>query len=361
LKFQKESADILPLPEPKPVLPNPAYHEATAEVSPKTRAEAALKAISASKQSGFRAAGICSTGWGGVAVANTKGILVSHKSTVATFSVSVQSEDSSGWAELSSRDFQEIDIARLVATAKEKASASRNAQNIEPGAFTVILEPAAAADILEFMAWFGFGGLGFVEGRTFMAGKLGQKVLGDNITILDDAYHPLQQGLPFDFEGLPRQRVILVENGMAKAVVHDRVTAARARAQTTGHALPQPSSEGPYPLDLVLSAGTSSVQEMISSTERGILVTRFHYTNLVEPMDLVLTGMTRDGTFLIEKGKVAAPLKNLRFTQSIVEALRNVELISREQKTTHSEWGLGSYTAPGLKIRRFNFSSGTQF
>jgi predicted Zn-dependent protease len=230
-----------------------------------------------------------------------------------------------------------------------------------PGAYVVVLEPAAVTDILEFMAWFGFGGLGFVEGRTFMAGKLGQKVLGDNITILDDAYHSLQQGLPFDFEGLPRQRLTLVENGVAKAVVHDRVTARRAQTQTTGHALPQPSAEGPYPLDLVLSSGNSSVEEMISSTERGILVTRFHYTNLVEPMDLVLTGMTRDGTFLIEKGKVAAPLKNLRFTQSVVEALREVELISREQKTTHSDWGPGSYTAPALKIRRFNFSSGTQF
>ncbi|MFH1011124.1 MAG: TldD/PmbA family protein [bacterium] len=360
-KLQGESADILPLPEPQPIPPISSYESSTAGIGANGRAEAVTRAISASKKEGLRAAGICSTGWSAVAIANTKGLLVSQKTTMSSFSLSVQSEDSSGWAEASSRAFEDIDIPALIAVAKEKALRSRNARPIEPGAYTVVLEHAAVADILQFMSWFGFGGLGFVEGRTFMAGRLGERVLGENITVRDDAFHPLQRGLAFDFEGLPRQSLTLVEKGIAKAVVHDRVTAARAQSRTTGHALPQPSAEGPYPLNLVLLPGESSVEEMIASTQRGILVTRFHYTNLVEPMDLVLTGMTRDGTFLIEKGKVTTPLKNLRFTQSVVEALREVELISHDQKTTHSDWGPGSYTAPALKIRRFNFSSGTEF
>ncbi|MBM3325293.1 MAG: TldD/PmbA family protein [Calditrichaeota bacterium] len=360
-QLQRESAEILPLPEPQSVPPISSYEASTAQVSANVRAEAVMKAISACKKEGLRSAGICSSGWSAVAVANTKGLLVSQKSTMANFSLSVQTEDSSGWAEASSRAFEEIDIPALISVAKEKALGSRKAKSIEPGAYTVVLEHAAVADILQFMSWFGFGGLGFVEGRTFMAGRLGEPVLGENITIRDDAFHPLQKGLAFDFEGLPRQSVTLVEKGIAKSVVHDRVTAERAKSRTTGHALPQPSAEGPYPLNLVLLPGESSVEDMVALTERGILVTRFHYTNLVEPMALVLTGMTRDGTFLIEKGKVTTPLKNLRFTQSVVEALREVELISRDLKTEHSDWGLGSYTAPALKIRRFNFSSGTEF
>lgn len=361
VEFQRESPGILPLPNPQPIRPSPAYEASTAQTGAEVRAEAVLKAVAACKKAGLRAAGVCSTGWSALGIANTKGLAVSHKDTTATFSISAQSEESSGWAEASLRDFGEIDVAALASVAVDKAQASRNARSIEPGHYVVVLEPAAVADLLQFMAWFGFGGLGFVEGRTFMAGKLGQRVFAGNIAVKDDAFHPLQRGLPFDFEGVPRQPVTLVENGIAKAVVHDRVTARRLDAETTGHALPQPSTEGPFPLNLILSPGDSSIEEMIASTERGILVTRFHYTNLVEPIELVLTGMTRDGTFLIEHGKVAAPLKNLRFTQSIVEALCHVEQISRDQRTTLSDWGPGAYTAPALKIGRFNFSSGTGF
>jgi predicted Zn-dependent protease len=361
VEFQKESPEMLPLPEPKPIRPVAAYETFTAELQARARADAVLKAISVCKKAGMKAAGICSSGWGAVGIANTKGVLASHKDTTATFSVSVQSGDSSGWAESSDRDFLEIDVDKLVGVALEKALMSRNAAGIEPGAYVVVLEPAAVTELLQFMGWFGFAGLSFVEDRSFMAGRLGQQVLGRNITIQDDAFHSMQRGLPFDFEGLPRQSVTLVEKGMAKAVVHDRVTAARAHTETTGHALPQPSVDGPMPLNLVLASGDSSVEEMIASTPRGILVTRFHYTNLVEPIKLVLTGMTRDGTFLIEKGKVKSPLKNLRFTQSVVDALNEVEMISRDQNTMLADWGPGAYTAPALKIRRFNFSSGTEF
>jgi PmbA protein len=361
IEYQRESPDVMPLPSRGAVQPNPAYEASTAEVGAQVRAEAVLRAVAACKEAGLRAAGVCSSGWSAVGIGNTTGLVVSHKDTSATFSISAQSDDSSGWAEASSRDFREIDVDALASVAIEKAQASRKAQSIEPGRYVVVLEPAAVADLLQFMAWFGFGGLGFAEGRTFMAGKLGQKLFGQNITIKDDAFHPQQRGMPFDFEGLPRRPVTLVEDGVAKAVVHDRVTARRLKTETTGHALPQPSTEGPFPLNLILCPGNATRDEMIASTERGILVTRFHYTNLVEPIELVLTGMTRDGTFLIEKGKVARPLKNLRFTQSIVEALRNVEQISADEKTMLSDWGPGAYTAPALKIRQFNFSSGTGF
>ncbi len=361
LPFQKESPDILPLPEPQAIQTNPAFEESTAQVHPEARAQVVLQGIEGCKKASLRAAGVCSTGWSAVAVANTNGLLCSHKDTSSTFGISAQSEDSSGWAEASSRDFGKIDIAGLIEVAIEKAQSSRNARSFEPGHYTVVLEPAAVTDFLEFMGWFGFGGLGFVEGRTFMAGKLGQKMFGENISIVDDAYDLSQRSLPFDFEGFPRQKVTLIENGVAKAVVHDRVSAKKANAETTGHALPQPSGEGAMPFNLMLAPGDSSVEEMIASTKRGILVTRFHYTNVIDPMELVLTGLTRDGTFLIENGKIAAPLKNLRFTQSILEAMKAVEAISRERITMLSEWGMGAYTVPALKISRFNFSSETGF
>ncbi|MBU1706340.1 hypothetical protein KKB28_00320, partial [bacterium] len=259
LPFQKESPDILPLPKPQAIQSNPAFEESTARVHPEARAQAVLQGIEGCKKLSFRAAGTCSTGWGAVAVANTNGLLCSHKDTSATFGISAQTDDSSGWAEASSRDFGKIDIGGLIAVAIEKAKSSRNARSFEPGHYTVVLEPAAVTDFLEFMGWFGFGGQGFVEGRTFMAGKLGQKVFGDNISIVDDAYNEMQRGLPFDFEGLPRKKVTLIENGVAKAVVHDRISAQKANTETTGHGLPQPSAEGAMPFNLMLAPGDSSL------------------------------------------------------------------------------------------------------
>jgi predicted Zn-dependent protease len=175
--------------------------------------------------------------------------------------------------------------------------------------------------------------------------------MGDNITIWDDATDPRGLATPFDWEGQPKRKITLIENGVARNVVYDSYTANKEGKQNTGHALPAPNTGGPLPLNLFLASGDASADEMIASTQRGILVTRFHYVNIIHEKDTILTGMTRDGTFLIENGKRTKPLKNLRFTQSIVEALSNVETIGKES-------ALAEYAyVPPLKISKFSFTS----
>jgi predicted Zn-dependent protease len=193
-----------------------------------------------------------------------------------------------------------------------------------------------------------------------MSGRIGRRLLDERVTILDDVRHPGTIGIPFDFEGLPRKTVTLIEKGVARSVVYDRPTAAKEGVVSTGHALPQPNTSGPLPLNLVMQPGDATLEEMIASTEEGILVTHFHYTNLLDPIPLSVTGMTRDGTFRVRNGKVRHPLKNLRFTESVVEAFGRIEAIGREAIYTHAFWG-GGTVCPPVKIRGFNFSSETRF
>jgi PmbA protein len=205
------------------------------------------------------------------------------------------------------------------------------------------------------LGMYGLGALALQEGRSFMGGRLGERICGANISIWDDGHDPRGQRLAYDFEGVPKQRVNLITGGVAENVVWDSYTANRDSRPNTGHGLPAPNSWGPVPINLFVAAGDSSVADMIAQTERGVLVTRFHYTNMVHPIKTVLTGMTRDGTFLIEDGQIAGAVKNLRFTQSILEALSCVSLISREGKLADYVW------APAMRVDRFTFSSATEF
>ncbi len=357
---QKENPQLLPLQGPADFLETPAYCEATADFGPEERAQAIQKLALESAKHNATAAGIYNTGCDAVALGNSKGLFAFHQETRAVFSATVEVEGASGWAEDIQRDVSQIEEEAIIQTAIDKARAARHPSAIDPGKYTVVLEPAAVTDFLMFMVFESFGGLNFIEGRSFLSGKLGQSVLGDNITIVDDAFHPLNSGLPFDFEGTPRQKLTLIENGIVRGIAHDRTTAAKAHAQTTGHGLPQPSSSGPLPLNVMLEPGTCSLEEMIQSTEKGILVTHFHYTNVQDPVKLTLTGMTRDGTFLIEKGKIASPLRNLRFTDSAVRAFNEVQMISRQRRTANAFFA-GSFLVPALKIANFNFSSISEF
>ncbi len=247
----------------------------------------------------------------------------------------------------------------LADTAIEKALLSQNPVSIKPGRYRVILEEEAVAQLISFLAFIGFGALAFQEQRSFMYGKIGQEIVAKTITIWDDALDNRTIGFPFDFEGVPKQKIVLVEKGTAKNVVYDSHTAQRENKESTGHALPAPNPYGPIPTNLFLSGGNSSVEEMISSTKKGVLVTRFHYTNVEDPIKTVLTGMTRDGTFLVENGKIVTGVKNLRITQSILEALNNVELIS--EKTRLVDTGFGACNVPALKIKDFRFTGVTEF
>jgi PmbA protein len=295
-----------------------------------------------------------------VALGNSQGLFAFHQDTKAIFSATVEVEGVSGWAEDVKRDVTQIEADYVIQTAIKKALDARKPVAIKPGEYPVVLESAAVTDFLMFMVYEGFGGLNFLEGRSFMSGKLGQKVMGDNVTIVDDAYSPANPGMSFDFEGTPRQKLVLIDKGLANAVTHDRLTAVKAGASSTGHSLPQPNSTGPLPLNVMLEPGDSSLEEMINSTGMGILVTHFHYTNVQDPVKLMLTGMTRDGTFLIENGKVTKPLRNLRFTDSAVQVFNRIEMISQDRRTAQGFFA-GAFVVPALKISGFNFSSVSEF
>ncbi len=357
---QREDPMLLPFPEPQEYQPLSHYVPETLRVTPDEKVERFRLAIAPCLKKKTTAAGIFSHGMQAVGVANSNGLFAYNLYTSASFSVTVMTKDSSGWAEFTHQDITAIHPDQLTAVALEKALISRHPKTLSPGEYDVILEPAAVAELLLFMAWEGFGALPYLEGRSFVSGKLAQKVLGENVTISDDVYHHQTLGLNFDYEGMPRRRVVLVDRGVAKAVVHDRKTAKAAGTESTGHALPQPNTNGPMPLNLLLVGGDLSVDEIITSTERGLLITHFHYTNIIDPVTLTITGMTRDGIFLVEKGRIKHPVKNLRFTESVVKAFNQVEAIGRETVYAHAFWG-GGIVAPAVKIRGFNFSSATRF
>ena len=359
-RVQRPDPELLPLPGPQKYQPVKTWVGATARLTPEDRACAVRDVIARAKSGRLIAAGIYSSGGANLALANSRGVWAWHRATEAAFSVTMAADNVSGWAERTDKDVSKINTAALADRAIGKALAGRRPKELPPGEYDVVLEPAAVAELLMFVSIFGFDALAYREGRSFASGKLGKKLFGDNLTLRDDAYAPGITGIPFDFEGMPRKPVTLVERGVLKGLVHDRKTAKKAGTRTTGHGLPQPSPHGPVPLNPVIETGDSSLDEMIRSTERGILVTHFHYTNIIDPMQMTLTGMTRDGTFLIESGEVGRAVKNMRFTESMLRAFNQVEAISREAAIAASFWG-STMVAPAMKIRGFRFSSGTEF
>ena len=190
-----------------------------------------------------------------------------------------------------------------------------------------------------------------------MSGKIGEKLVSKTITITDDALAAYAMGTTFDFEGVPKRRVELIAEGVAAGPVTDSYWAARTKRENTGHALPAPNSYGPLPLDMVMSPGDVRVDDMIACVKRGVYVTRFHYVNVEDPVKAVLTGMTRDGTFLIEDGRLTAPLRNLRFTQSAVEAFANVEAIGEQRERVRDM--LGASLVPALLVQDFSITGQT--
>ncbi|MBN1933521.1 MAG: TldD/PmbA family protein [Anaerolineae bacterium] len=361
-RFQQDNPDFVSLPAPQPVEEMLAYAESTAACTPETRARSVATICDLAWQNGLVASGAFSTSVNEVVVANSLGTSAYHCGTFANLVTVIMGENSSGYASASSMDVTEIDPAEVGHTAVDKALRSRNPTAIEPGAYTVILEEEAVATMLFTLGYLGFGALSVQEGRSFMNGHFGEKITGDNITIWDDAYDTRGIAMPFDFEGVSKQKVMLIENGVAKNVVYDSFTAGREEGKaSTGHSLPAPNSMGPIPVNLFLAPGEATKEKMIAATERGIWVTRFHYTNPVHPIKTVLTGMTRDGTFLIENGQITRPLKNLRFTQSILEAFANAVMLGKEPKLIKMGFGGFAVCVPAMKIDGFTFTGSTEF
>jgi PmbA protein len=331
------------------------YDQTTADISPEQRAEG-VAALVGSVGNGFHAAGAFDTTADEVALANTEGQFCYSATTQASVTTVVSGGDGgAGTGEHTASSFAEIDPAAVGGTAYRKARDSQNPKGLRPGRFDVVLEPLAVSTLAGFLAYMGFSGRAVAEGRSPLSGKVGQKVAAENISIRDDAMSPLTLGLPFDFEGTPKRRVDLIRDGVFMGGVHDRRSAKMAGTESTGHALPPPNPEGAFPLNLFLEAGEATIDDMVGAVERGLLITRFHYSNVVNPMDSTITGMTRDGTWLIEDGHVESPVKNFRFTQSILEALSSVEMIGRETQIA-GEFFFAASRVPALLIRGFNFS-----
>ena len=353
-------AAVLPESDERSHDPELGYVAATAAADPAIRAAGARAVIAAGEAKGLESSGSFSTGVTTIGVANSHGVRRLHRSTRAALLTVMMdgfaSGAASGYANAGSPDVAKIDAEALGAEAAEKADRMRGAGELEPGEYEVVLEEHAVAGLLEYLSFIGFSGLALEEGRTFM--ELGKRVMGENVTIWDDGTDPTGFPSPIDFEGVARQRVDLIVDGVATAVVHDAATGARAGTGSTGHGLPAPNTFGPMPLNVFMAPGTTPRDELVRGVERGVWVTRFHYINPVHPKKAILTGMTKDGTFLIEDGRITRPLLNFRFTQSIPEAFSDIRAASRETKLLPGEFA-GGYRAPALHLGSFNFTGVT--
>lgn len=290
-----------------------------------------------------------------LALGNSRGIRRLALNNSVDFTALVASErGGSGYAEARSGRAGDLDIAGAFGRACEKARLNRDATELVPGSYTVILEPPAVGDILGFLAYMGLSGKSVQDQASFLTGKLGQRVFDESITIVDDWTDPGMIPLPFDLEGAPRRKVSIIEKGIARGVVHDLTSARKEGVESTGHAL-SASRPGSMPLHLVMAGGSQSLEEIIAGTDDGLLVTRFNYMNPVNPRSAQLTALTRDGLFRIRGGKIAGAVRNMRFTESMLHALNNVRAVSRERQRI-GFFGMGTCCVPALKIVDFHFT-----
>ncbi|MSV29230.1 MAG: TldD/PmbA family protein [Bryobacterales bacterium] len=357
-RAQERDPEMLPLAGPAPGAPVERYFGGTADASPQSRAEAVAEAIQIVEEAGQTAAGIYSTGESILAILNSAGVRAYHAETMCQFSITAMAADSSGWAKASACDRGQLDPAALAGRAARKAAGSREPAEASPGRYTVILEPAAVLDLVGQM-FADFSGTALADGRSFLASRMNSALFGTNISIVDDAGHPLQSGAPFDGEGLPRVPLSLVRAGVPEQVAWSRQAAHGAGVDPTGHGFPLPNEYGEAPMNIVMAGGETSLDRMIESTERGLLVTRLWYIREVDPYQKMMTGMTRDGTFLVEEGRVTRGVRNLRFNQSLIELLRNVEALSPSVRACGEE--AFDMAVPAMKVNDFRFTEVTRF
>jgi len=380
-KVQHPDPDLLPMPTKEETAAANVdggdgmvnrYFEATARLTPQDRAQGVAAMVDVANKHDLAAAGIFSSAEIVEGIFNSKGVNAWHEQTLAEVSVSMIGSSSSGWQKANAPDMARLDPVRLAEVAAVKAIESKNPRDLPPGKYTVILEPAAVLDIVGFMFW-DFGGSALLEQRSFLNDRIGMRLFGENITVWDDVYHPLQAGVAFDGEGMRRQRLKLIENGVVRAVTYSRSSAKRMQAsemagkvgpvRPTGHGFALPSEIGEAPLNIVfagpLEGESRTVEQMLASTERGILVTRLWYTREVDPYEKILTGMTRDGTFLVENGKVVCGVRNFRFNESLLHMLQNVEVMGIPTRSCGEE--SFDMVVPPMKVREFNFTETTKF
>ncbi len=365
-KTQPENPDFPGLPKPAAYRELDTYDETTAGFSPADRARIVRDLIRASDAMGFDLAGAFSTSHGEVAVMNSHGVRAYQPTTVASINMIAMSATSSGYAAGMSRKVNDIDFDKLARRAVTKCDLSQNPRQIDTGEYEVILEPAAVAELMEWLNYIGFGSRAFQEKTSFLAGKIGRKITSPMITIVDDGLDKNSIAFPFDFEGVPKKKVVLIDKGKAKGVVYDRMSAVKENGvKSTGHAMPpdQSMAAGSFALNVTMAPGKAAASKMIEKVKKGILITRFHYINgFIDTPNAVLTGMTRDGTFLIEKGEIVTGIKNLRFTDSMLRAFGTAAAVSRERELVDTWWGaVGCCKVPAMHLKSFKFTGKTDF
>ena len=353
----EELEDWAGLPEAgaaEPVLA--AWSDGTASASPELRAEAARAVIAAADEAGVTAYGSFSTEAEAVAVATSKGVRAAERRTSSQLlTVTMGPDDGTGYAEQVSVDATQIDAGAIGREAADRARASVNPVDMAPGDYPVVLLDYAVVDLVDMLGYLGFSALAVEEDRSFW--EPGRRVASPLITLVDDARDPAGVPMGFDAEGVPKQRLSLLEAGMCRDLAYDAQTAARAGRASTGHGLPAPNTYGPFPTNMVMAAGDTPMDELVGGLDRGLLVTRFHYTNPVHNKRVIITGMTRDGTFLVEGGRIVGPVRNLRFTMSYLDALANVEAVSRERRCLRGF--MGASVVPSLRLSSFSFTGAT--
>jgi len=337
-------------------MPQLPYDAATADTPPSARAEAARKIFAVAEQAGAWAAGYVATATSSVVVANSNGIRAAFSGTIAATNTKCVAPIASGYAEAYSRRFADLDTTAVGARAAAKATDAGELGTPDIGDWTVIVEPPALGELVAFLVPH-FSAQRIFEGASFLADGLGRQYMGENVTLIDDYAHPLFATCPFDGEGSPTERVTLIENGIAKDFVTDMEWAERLERRNTGHYVPG-GAEGPYPRAVVVQPGQRSREDLIASTKRGILVSRFWYIRVVDQRKAIVTGMTRDGTFLIEDGKLKGGLKNLRFNVRILDLLSSCELSDETVRTGGYSYGM---VCPAARFDRFSVSSVTSY
>jgi predicted Zn-dependent protease len=351
-KLSPDDPENMPGLGPQTYAPVSSYFDSTANLTPGERARAALTALEpARKAADLKAAGFIIVNAGANALGNNKGLFAYNRSTNANYTLTVRTDDGtgSGWAGAEHPDWRQLNFPGLAEHAINKARLSRNPVAIEPGRYTVILEPQAVGDLVQLMG-FALNARTADEGRSAFAkqgggNKIGEKIVDSRVTIFSDPQDPQLLGQPYDGQGLPLARQVWVENGMLKQLFYSRFWAQKQGKQPTG---------GPNSIKMV--GGTTSMDDMIKSTPRGILVTRLWYLRSVDPRTILFTGLTRDGTFLIENGKISKAIKNFRFNESPLFLLSNLEAVGPAVRIAGTEQG-GPVVMPAIKAKDFNFTS----
>lgn len=329
-----------------------AWFDGTAELSPADRATAAMSALGTTRASGdLQAAGFITTGASANALANSAGLFAYHRSTSANYTLTVRTADGtgSGWAGADHPDWSKLDYRAVSERAIAKAKASRTPVAIEPGRYTVILEPQATGDLVQLMLFY-LDARRADEGRSPFVkesggNKVGEKLLDQRISLISDPRDPDLLSQPFDGQGLPVGRQVWLEEGVLRQLIYSRYWAKKQGKEPTG-----------FPGSVRLAGGSEPVDQMIASTERGVLLTRLWYLRQVDPRTILYTGLTRDGTFLIENGKLSKALRNFRFNESPLFILNNLESLGRGERIAGTEAG-GDVVMPAIKVRDFNFTS----